>query len=161
MRRGEAAARDDDIGDDEDKVFLTEAEFALLRDCAAADSRNFLTVAVGTGLRFGEITALMVKDLALESTRPTLTGRQAWKRNGTGGFAGDRERYYLGKPKTRESRWRISLSPTVAEIQRGLAAGKQPDDLVFTAPARRPARPSALVRRPLAPRSHGSRAAGT
>jgi integrase len=76
----------------------------------------------------------MVKDLALESTTPTLTVRRAWKRNGTGEFAGDRDRYYLGKPKTRESRRRISLSPTVAEILRELAAGKQPDDLLFTAP---------------------------
>jgi len=40
-------ARDDDIDDDEDKVFLTEAEFALLRDCAAADCRDFPTGAVG------------------------------------------------------------------------------------------------------------------
>jgi hypothetical protein len=38
---------------------------------------------VGTGLRFGEIAALMVKDLALEATSPTLTLRWAGKRTGT------------------------------------------------------------------------------
>jgi integrase len=91
-------------------------------------------VAVGTGLRFGEITALMVKDLALDAATPTLTVRRAWKRNGTGEFAGARDRYYLGKPKARQSRRRVSLSPTVAEILRELAAGKEPDDLIFTAP---------------------------
>jgi site-specific recombinase XerC len=49
--------RDDDIDDDEDKVFLTEDEFVLLHGCVAADVADFVLVAVATGLRWGEITA--------------------------------------------------------------------------------------------------------
>src|SRR4051812_17266896 len=36
---------DDDTEDDDDKVFLTEKEFSLLRLCMHEDDRDFLTVA--------------------------------------------------------------------------------------------------------------------
>lgn len=128
-------ARDDDIDDDEDKVFLTEAEFATVQACVAADVRDFVVVAAGTGLRWGEITALMVKDLELDAPVPTLTVRRAWKRNGRGQFAVDAYgRTYLGTPKTKLSRRRITLSATVVTALRRSIGGKSPEDLVFTAP---------------------------
>lgn len=68
-------------------VFLTEAEFRLLHDSIHAEDRDFLLVTVGTGLRWGELTALKVKDLDLDAPVPTLSVRRAWKRNGKGEFA--------------------------------------------------------------------------
>jgi integrase len=128
-------ARDDDIDDDEDKVFLTEEEFTQLHSCVGPDVRDFVLVDAGTGLRWGEITALMVKDLDLDSAVPTLTVRRAWKRNGRGQFAVEAYgKTYLGKPKTKLSRRRITLSPTVVGALRRSIAGKSPDDFVFTAP---------------------------
>lgn len=121
--------------DDGDKAFLTEQEFALLRASMHADSRDLLTVAVGTGLRWGELTALRVDDLQLAGRAPHLSVRRAWKRNGTGDFAVEGEgRFYLGSPKTRESRRRVSLSPPVVAVLRRIVRGKAPGELVFAAP---------------------------
>lgn len=126
---------DDDTEDDDDKVFLTEKEFALLRLCMHEADRDFLTVAVGTGLRWGELTAIKVKDLNLDSKPATLTVRRAWKQNGRGEFALEQHgRFYLGKPKTRESRRRITMAPRVVEALRRAIVGRGPDDLVFGAP---------------------------
>lgn len=127
--------RDDDIDDEQDKAFLTEKEFALLFGCVAADAKDLVLVAVGSGLRWGELSALKVKDLDLDGPVPMLSVRRAWKRNGDGEFARvGSDRFYLGTPKTRESRRRITLAPRVAAALRRVAAGKAADDPLFTAP---------------------------
>jgi integrase len=119
----------------EDTAFLTEEEFVLLRSCTDADSRDLLTVAVGTGLRWGELTALRGEDLVLTGRTPHLLVRRAWKRNGTGDFAvADEGRFYLGSPKTRESRRRVSLARPVVEVLKRVTRGKRPGDLVFPGP---------------------------
>ena len=126
---------DDDTESDDDICFLTEAEFRLLHEAIHADDRDFLLVAVGTGLRWGELTALKVKDLELAGPVPTLSVRRAWKLNGKGEFALEQHgRYYLGKPKTRESRRRITLAPTVVTALTRAVEGRSSDDLVFWAP---------------------------
>jgi integrase len=126
---------DDDTEDDDDKVFLTESEFTLLRLCMHESDRDFLTIAVGTGLRWGELTALKVKDLNLDTTPATLTVRRAWKSNGRGEFALEQHgRFYLGKPKTRESRRRITLAPLVVDALRRAIVGRASDDLLLGAP---------------------------
>jgi integrase len=111
---------DSDPDLEDDTTFLSEAEFQLLRSCAKSDSRDLLTVAVGTGMRWGELTALRTDDLVLGGSTPHVLVRRAWKRNGTGDFAVAGEgRFYLGSPKTRESRRRVSLShPVVAVLDR-------------------------------------------
>lgn len=126
---------DDDTEADDDMVFLTEGEFQLLHESIHEADRDFLLVTVGTGLRWGELTALKVKDLDLDVPVPTLSVRRAWKRNGKGEFEMEQHgRYYLGKPKTRESRRRITLAPAVvAALQRAIA-GRHSEDLVFGAP---------------------------
>jgi integrase len=127
--------RDDDLDDDDDKVFLTESEFALLHRCLDEDARDLVLADVGTGLRWGELTALKVKDLDGQSAPPTVVVRRAWKRNGRGAFASEAYgKQYLGKPKTRQSRRRITLSPTLAAAMARAAEGKSSDDLLFTAP---------------------------
>lgn len=57
-RLPEPSGLDDD--GDETITFLTEAEFDLIHACMAFDpkAQDLLTVAVGTGLRGGEISAL-------------------------------------------------------------------------------------------------------
>lgn len=154
-------------GEAAENVFLSEAQFALIADCMlpqqlaeAGDNgtagggaylspkaagvhagtltdRRLIEVAVGTGLRWGEITALQVRDLDLDGTVGALSVKRAWKRNPPPGSefhrpgAGDR---YLGKPKTRKSRRTISISPVIVAILRAQIAGKAPGDLVFSAP---------------------------
>jgi integrase len=122
-----------DGSDDEgDKVFLTEAEFALLKTTTHSDAQDLLVVAVGTGLRWGELTALRVEDLQLRGSTPHLVVRRAWKRNGTGDFALDGQGvFYIGGPKTRESRRRVSLAPQLVRILRRLINDKAHPELVF------------------------------
>lgn len=128
-------ARQDDLEGDDDKSFLTEADFGLLLSCVEADSRDLLVVAVGTGLRFGELTALRVGDLVLHGATPTLSVRRAWKRNGVGEFAVEGEgRFYLGPPKTKESRRKVTLAPEVVVALKRACAARAPDELVFQAP---------------------------
>jgi integrase len=127
-------ALDDSTETDDDKTFLTEAEFALLYLCIDPADRDFLVAAVGTGLRWGELTALKVKDLALDGSPPMLSVRRAWKWNGRGEFKLEQHgRYYLGPPKTRESRRRITLAPRVVAALQHAGQGKGPEDLIFGA----------------------------
>ena len=146
--------------------FLTETEFALIADCMLPQAmyvarvsgagpggrylsakakgayagtltdRMLLEVAVGTGLRWGEITALQVRDLTLDGPEPCLRVRRAWKRNPppTSEFhRPDTGPSYLGPPKTRKSRRRVTLAAVLVDLLRELSAGKAPGELVFCA----------------------------
>lgn len=94
-----------------------------------------MEVAVGTGLRWSEITALQVGDLELDGPVPRLSVRRAWKRNLKGKFSvAGAGGFYLGKPKSKKSRRRITLSPAIVQVLRRASDGKAPRDLVFTAP---------------------------
>ena len=150
-----------DAEGDGDVVFLTEKQFALIAEamfpaskvpavlgqrsgrlprdlagvCAGTvEDRMLLQVAVGTGLRWSELTALEVHDLELDGPVARLSVRRAWKRNPKGEFALPGEgAFYLGKPKSKKSRRRITLAPTVVKLLRLATLGKGPKDLVFTA----------------------------
>jgi integrase len=77
-------SRNDDIEDDDDKTFLTEGEFTLLRNCLDADVADFVLVAVATGLRWGELTALQVR---------TSTWTWRYRPSVSGGMEAQRSRY--------------------------------------------------------------------
>ncbi len=127
---------DTDIDADESKVFLTREQFELVRGYAKPDVRDLLTVAVGTGLRWGEISALQVRDLELDAETPRLAVRRAWKRLGGEPVAAElmhnNGRHYLGTPKSKKSRRRVTLAPELVGVLRGCTAGKAPTDFVFT-----------------------------
>jgi integrase len=59
-----------------DLRFLSEAEFATVAH-SAGDSTDLLRVAVGTGLRFGELTALWVSDVDLRHRTVREQGAEA------------------------------------------------------------------------------------
>lgn len=156
--------------------FLSEQQFALLANCLAdpvhaaapcgaarrrlrrtpdgpvgtGQDRRLVEVAVGTGLRWGELTALQVHDLALDATPPTLAVRRAWKRNPPPGSEYHRPgvgAVYLGPPKTLRSRRTITVSAAVAALLRVQVRGKAPEDFVFTAPMGGPLRSAAWYER--------------
>jgi integrase len=90
----------------------------------AENSRDLLRVMVGTGLRFGEITALWVEDINL--TKRTLSVRKAWNRQSENGQTQipqwptkrisakhEMRGHYLGIPKTPKSRRTITIAPSV------------------------------------------------
>jgi integrase len=84
--------------------------------------RDFITVAVHTGLRWGEITALRVGDVDLAQRQ--LTVKRAWKRDGVGAWV-------IGPPKTKRSRRTISLAPALAELLAPHLAGRERTEYVF------------------------------
>lgn len=122
--------------------FLTERELDTAVRLAGVHG-DLLAVAVGTGLRFGEISALWVSDVDLD--RRTIRINKAWKRNGeddatdTPGWLARQLQpkhtmrdHHLGSPKTPKSRRTITISPTVAEILDRRTGGRAADDFVFT-----------------------------
>jgi integrase len=147
----------DETGD-RDAVFLTETQFALIatamfpitadgvrrrrrprsaagKHAGTVEDRWLVEAAVGTGLRWSELTALQVQDLDLDAAVPRLSVKRAWKRNPMGEFTiAGAGAFYLGKPKSKKSRRRITLSPAVVAVLRRAVQGKAPGDLVCTAP---------------------------
>ena len=130
-----------------DLRFLTEAEFATAARLAGRDG-DLLRVAVGTGLRFGELTALWVSDVDL--AHRTVRVNKAWKRDGE-----DDEQdtptwlrrslsakhamrgHHLGNPKTPKSRRTVQLSEEVAAVLARHVDGRAADDFLFTTPTGR------------------------
>lgn len=131
-----------------DLRFLTEEEFTLAAK-TAKENADILTVTVGTGMRFGEVTALWVSDVDLR--HKTIRINKAWKRDGE-----DSEQdtpswlkkslrakhkmrgHYLGNPKTPKSKRTIKISEELATILQAAVTGKSADDFVFVTPTGRP-----------------------
>ncbi|MDH6189215.1 hypothetical protein M2168_002247 [Streptomyces sp. CZ24] len=116
---------DDDGGDDME--FLTPDEVAGIVSCLKRDEdRRFVRVAYGTGMRWGEITALSKRHAVHAGDGEfKLRVTRAWKWKKAGG-------HYLGKPKTKCSRRSVEVSERVwgELLDQGLA-GMASADLIF------------------------------
>ncbi len=108
----------------EPMVFLTHEEYARFRRYFTPKWQPFVDVLVATGLRFGEITALQVRDVDLN--RSKLTVSRAWKES-----AGDGSGRQLGAPKTKKSERTIALAPETVAALKPLVDGKARTDFVF------------------------------
>ncbi|GAA4702299.1 tyrosine-type recombinase/integrase [Streptomyces youssoufiensis] len=114
---------------DEEMTFLERDEYQRVRqEITDPDARALADWLVGTGMRWGEATALKVKDLRLAGDTPTVSVQRAWKkaRKGTAGGA-----FYLGPPKTRRGRRLVALTAAQADLARDLSIGQGPDDYLF------------------------------
>lgn len=127
--KGTRLPRQDDQIEDE-MCFLEHDEYRRIaeeiQDPHARDLADWL---VGTGMRWGEATALQVRDINL--TRNTVSVQRAWKRAAPGA---DSPSYFLGPPKTKKARRLIALADAQMEMLRRRMAGKRPEDLVFETP---------------------------
>lgn len=108
----------------EEMVCLTHAEFARLIHATPDHWRPLVATLAGTGVRWGEATALRWSDLDLDADVPQVTITRAWKRGPT-----TRE---LGAPKTTKARRRVSLPAEVVDALRPHLGAA--DDFVFTGP---------------------------
>jgi len=106
-------------------VTLTANEFTQLYGAFPAHYQPLILALAGTGMRWGEATALMVGACDLDAPIPIVRVQQAWKRTGKS----SRE---LGPPKTRKGRRTISLSPQLANQLRPLVEKRPADAYVFT-----------------------------
>ncbi|MDQ3424134.1 MAG: tyrosine-type recombinase/integrase, partial [Actinomycetota bacterium] len=132
--------------------YLTPEQFRLLTAGADPDTKDLLVVAVGTGLRWGEISALWASDVNLSTGSVTID--KAWKekapgweqdstyrtltRRGTLRQKHAHRSHYLGAPKSRRARRTVPFTPQVRAVLERRLSGKAPDDFVFTSPTGRP-----------------------
>lgn len=119
--------------------FMDHAEWD--RIIAGMDPRfhPFFHLLMGTGLRFGEATALRASDFKLDATTPTVRVTKAWKSDGDGGW-------YIGPPKTPRSTRTVSLAPSTVKAVRGAVEGCGAG-YVFTMARGGPVRSAACWRR--------------
>jgi integrase len=98
--------------------FITPAEWATIMGNMDPHFRPFFQFLVGTGLRFGEATALTATDFNLKAKTPSVRITKAWKED-------DEKGYYIGPPKTKKSRRTVSLAPSTVDAVKPLveAAG--------------------------------------
>lgn len=113
---------------EEEMTFLEHEEYArIAQEISDPNARDLADWLVGTGMRWGEATALQVRDLHLTADVPTANVQRAWKR----AKKGSGQAFYLGPPKTRKGRRMVALSPAQADMARRLVAGQSPEAFVF------------------------------
>lgn len=107
----------------EDIAEMTMEDFYAIKEKIDPHFRPFLDFLVGTGCRFSEATALNAKDFLLEDGVPVVRITKAHKLRSGGGR-------YIGPPKTKKGRRRVSLAPSTVEAVRSLIEGAG-DGFVF------------------------------
>jgi len=111
---------------DRGKTFLLPDEFTAIYTHITDHYKPLVATLYGTGMRWGEATALHVADIELESTTGVIHVRQAWKR----GERGD----YLGAPKSRRALRTVTIAGELVTLLREHLAGHPASALAFTAP---------------------------
>ncbi|MDK1473693.1 site-specific integrase [Streptomyces sp. 549] len=112
----------------EEMVFLERDEYArVAAEITDPGARLLADWLVGTGMRWGEASALQVRDLKLTSSTPTASVQRAWKK----APKGSDKSFFLGPPKTRKARRLVALSPSQVDVARRLVEGQHPEAFVF------------------------------
>lgn len=139
--QGTALPRDDY---DRQILFFTHGEWAVVRACLRSDVHLMCDIALHTGVRWGELSALRVGDISVaprnadEEIVLNINVVRAWsERDKTyddaviDTAAGETIRYKLGPTKSRRGRW-VQVSGELAEQLWASLASKPQDDYVFT-----------------------------
>lgn len=103
--------------------YLTADEFMQVIADTAERYVPLVWTLGGTGVRWGEATALTAADVDLSAA--TIRVTKAWKRDRTKGF-------YVGPPKTPKAKRTITLPNEVVDALDPLVRGRGRRDLVFT-----------------------------
>lgn len=106
----------------EDMVFLNDTEVQMILKHIPQHYQPMVRFAYGTGMRWGEITALQVRDVELFG-RPVVHVRRAWKNH---------DATAPGEPKSRRARRTISLASELQDLLIPLVSVAGPEDYVFT-----------------------------
>jgi site-specific recombinase XerC len=113
-----------------DMCFLERDEYLrVASEIKDPDARDLADWLVGTGMRWGEASALQVRDVQLSAARPFVDISRAWKK----AKRGSPEAFYLGPPKTKKARRRIFLTDSQAAVMRRQITGMGPEKFVFRA----------------------------
>lgn len=108
------------VGDDGDDIDMQD--FQAIRARIDPYFRPFLDFLVGTGCRFSEATPLLAKDFRLDADPPLVFITKAHKLGGD-----ENPARYIGEPKSKKSRRRVSLAPSTVESVRPLVEAAAKD----------------------------------
>ncbi len=110
-------------------VFLTHAQQTALVAAVPTPWRLMVLLTLATGLRWGEVTALRPRDLALEGNPPAVRVTRAWKRQ-------EDLSVKIGPPKSGRPRT-VSLPRSIVPQLRADIRDREigPDDLMWTLPS--------------------------
>lgn len=109
-------------------TYITVDEYTrIISAMTNANARLLVTFLFSTGTRWGEATAVQVRDIDFSTNPATININKAWKKD-------EKNKRYLGAPKTSRSIRRISIPNTLTmQLQEHIETlGKQPDDLLFS-----------------------------
>jgi integrase len=107
-------------------TFLTRAEWHVLEQALPeGTARDLCGFLVGSGLRWGEATALTVGAVDVLADPPRVYVGRAWKKDGKGGVV-------LGAPKSQRSRRTVPIAPWVRDLLIPHVASKADDEFLFT-----------------------------
>lgn len=109
-----------------DPVFLTQAQQVELWEAFSDPWRLLVQLTVATGMRWGEVTALRPRDLALDGNPPAVRVTRAWKRQEDLSFR-------IGPPKNGRART-VSLPRSIVQPLRDHIAHRRigAEDLMWT-----------------------------
>ena len=110
-------------------VFLTESDYAHLVSHVSPEWQDLIHLIAGTGLRWGEATALTPEDFDLDSPQPVVRVSKGWQHAGTG------RPWLIGGPKTRAGNRTVSLSAAVVQVIRPRLEDTEPGHLLFEGPS--------------------------
>lgn len=109
-------------------VFLSQSDYAAIAGVIDPKWEDLLHLLAGTGMRWGEATALRPEDFDLDGPVPVVRISDAWKRGATGGA------WIIGAPKTQAGHRTVSLTqPVVAALAERLQR-TPPGALLFEGP---------------------------
>lgn len=118
--------RDIKVAEDiQEKMFLTQAEFAQLLTATPVHYRPLVLTLVSTGVRISEALALQVRDLDVEAR--SLRVERAWKYTDGAG-------HVLGPPKSRKSVRTVAVPSQCVVALEPLAQGRGRREFLFTTP---------------------------
>lgn len=117
--------RADQDEDEMPQVFLTHAEAHNFVD-AMPDGlgRDVAVTLLGTGMRWGELTALQGRDLTRDGRFPAVRVQRAWKYAPSVGW-------YLGPPKSKRSRRTLTITAELADLLTARVSPSDPEALLF------------------------------
>lgn len=109
--------------------FFQHEEWALLRACLKADVQLLVDVLLATGMRWGEVSALRVGDVALgDPDVVSLRVVRAWSRRAPDETSliledqGESSKWRLGPPKNKRSRYVVITGDTARELRAAIGA---------------------------------------
>ena len=107
-----------------ERVFLEPDEFTAIYDHIPDYWKPLVATMYGTGMRWGEATALQAGDIQINGPTGVITVSRSWKKGAIG--------VYLGSPKSKRGRRTITIAEPLTSLLREHMRGLAADDLVFT-----------------------------